>query len=167
MSAIVAGGGQLALIGTGDGWLETGYREAVSQHPGAVGVQIGYDETAAHRVIAGADIVLVPSRFEPCGLTLMYGLAYGSLPLVRSVGGLADTVVDCDASTLAARTATGFTFDHATTISFEAAVARAFALWATAESWRRVRETAMRQDHRWLPSARKYLEIYRDLRPHA
>jgi starch synthase len=167
LPALVANGGQFALLGSGDPWLEDGYRAAMSRYPGSVGVRMGYDEDVAHRVIAGADVVVVPSRFEPCGLTQMYGLAYGTLPLVRNVGGLADTVVDGNAETLASRTATGFVFDDATPSGFESAAVRAFAMWRNAASWRQMRDTAMAQDHRWVPSARKYLAIYREIRPDA
>jgi starch synthase len=163
----VVGGGQLALLGAGDTWLEAGYRAAATQHAGSVGVRIGYDEDLAHRIIAGADVIVVPSRFEPCGLTQMYGLAYGTLPLVRNVGGLADTVTDANAANLAARTATGFTFEDASARGVEGAVSRASTLWKSAALWRQIRDSAMLQDHRWLPSARKYLDIYRNLRPGA
>src|SRR5438876_8443437 len=108
---IVAGGGQLALLGTGDSDLEQGFAAAAERYRGRVGVEIGYDESLAHLIIAGADVILVPSRFEPCGLTQLYALRYGTLPLVRRVGGLADTVVDETPANLAEGVATGFAFE--------------------------------------------------------
>lgn len=162
---LVERGGQLVLLGSGDAALEAGWRAAAERYPGAVSVRIGYDEALAHRIIAGSDVILVPSRFEPCGLTQMYGLAYGTLPLVRRVGGLADTVRDATAENLAAGTATGFSFDTATAGELRQTLGRAFALWARPLEWTRVRRAAMREDFSWAPSARRYMELYRDLRP--
>ena len=107
-------GGQLAVLGAGDGELEAGFRRAAAAHPGRVALHAGYDEAMAHRFIAGGDALAVPSRFEPCGLTQLYALRYGTLPLVRRVGGLADTVIDASADNLAADRATGFVFNEAT-----------------------------------------------------
>lgn len=92
-------GGQLALLGAGDPVLQEGFLAAAAEHPGQVGVQIGYHEAFSHRIMGGADVILVPSRFEPCGLTQLYGLKYGTLPLVRRTGGLADTVSDSSLET--------------------------------------------------------------------
>jgi starch synthase len=111
---LLRSGVQLVVQGTGEPALEAAFRIAHQAHPGRVHVHIGYDEARAHRLIAGADAIAVPSRFEPCGLTQMYGLRYGTLPIVRRVGGLADTVVDADEAALAAGTATGFSFGAAT-----------------------------------------------------
>jgi len=158
-------GGQLALLGSGDGGLEAAFGSAAASYPGAVGVRIDYDEALAHRIIAGSDVILVPSRFEPCGLTQLYALAYGALPLVRSVGGLADTVRDAGLENRAAGTATGFVFADASPTGLRDALHRAFALWGEPREWARVRRTAMLQDFSWAPAARKYLELYRDLRP--
>jgi len=160
-------GGQLALLGTGDRPLEEGFVAAAKRFRRSVAVRIRYDDELAHRMIAGADAILVPSRFEPCGLTQLYGLAYGTLPVVRRVGGLADTVCDADATTLAAGTATGFAFDEASVGGLEGALERTFDLWSRPSDWARVQLTAMRQDFSWTPSARRYLELYRSLRPSA
>ena len=105
-------GGQLAVLGTGDAPLEHAFLLAAGRNPGQIAVDIGYDETLAHSIIAGADVILVPSRFEPCGLTQLYGLRYGTLPLVHRVGGLADTVVDATPQNLEAGRATGIAFDE-------------------------------------------------------
>jgi len=116
---------QLALQGSGEPGLEAAFREAAKAQPQQVGVRIGYDEAFAHRLIAGSDAILVPSRFEPCGLTQMYGLRYGTLPIVRRVGGLSDTVVDANADNLRADRATGFVFDAASVPALDGALQRA------------------------------------------
>ena len=122
-----------------------------------------YDEVLAHRVIAGADAILVPSRFEPCGLTQLYGLRYGTLPLVRRVGGLADTVVDASGDALRDGRATGFVFDAPAPAALEHAVERLVALYRQREAWRAVMRSAMAQDFSWDHSAAQYLALYRDV----
>ena len=107
---LVQRGGQLAVLGSGDAGIEQALRDCAQRHPGQVALTVGYDEALAHSVIAGADVILLPSRFEPCGLTQLYGLRYGTLPLVRAVGGLADTVVDCSLEHLDDGSASGFVF---------------------------------------------------------
>jgi starch synthase len=109
----LAAGGQLVVIGSGEADIEAAFRAAAAAHPGLVSVHLGYDDALSHRIMAGADILLVPSRFEPCGLTQLYALRYGTLPLVRRVGGLADTVIDATPENLRAGTANGFVFDDA------------------------------------------------------
>ncbi len=167
LPGIVDRGGQLALLGSGDADLETEFREQAARYPTAVSVRLDYDEALAHRIIAGSDVVLVPSRFEPCGLTQLYALAYGSLPLVRRVGGLADSVRDADTSALANRSATGFVFDEFSVDALREALNRVFQLWTKPQKWADVRRTAMQKDFGWALAARRYLEIYRDLRPQA
>jgi starch synthase len=159
---LLAGGGQLALLGAGDADLELGFRAAAAVHPRAVAVRIGYDEDLAHRLIAGADVIVVPSRFEPCGLTQLYGLAYGALPLVRRVGGLADTVRDA-----ALPAGNGFVFDDASVAALGAALDRIFSVWRVPAQWAALRLQAMKEDFGWEPSARRYLNLYRELRPQA
>ena len=160
---LLAAGVQLAVQGTGEPALEAAFRMAAQAHPGRVQVHVGYDEGRAHRLIAGADAILVPSRFEPCGLTQLYGLRYGTLPIVRRVGGLADTVVDAEEAALADGTATGFAFDLATPAALERCVRRAQALRADAAAWAAVRRTAMAQELSWAGPARDYLALYRRL----
>jgi starch synthase len=157
-------GVQLAVQGTGEPALETAFTMAQQAHPGRVQVHIGYDEGRAHRLIAGADVIAVPSRFEPCGLTQMYGLRYGTLPLVRRVGGLADTVADASPEALAADTATGFTFEAATPQALARAALRAVALKADAAAWLRLQQAAMRQRLSWQQPAAQYLRLYRSLK---
>jgi starch synthase len=156
-------GGQLALQGAGDAALEAAFVAAAQAHPGEVAVRIGYDEAFAHRLVAGADAILVPSRFEPCGLTQLYGLRYGTLPVVRRVGGLADTVVDASDEALQTDRATGFAFDTATPAALDAALQRAGAAYAQPERWRRLMLCAMAQDFSWDGAAQKYMALYRDL----
>ena len=117
----------------------------------------------SHLIQGGADVMVVPSRFEPCGLTQMYALAYGSLPLVHRVGGLADTVVDAALENLADDTATGFVFDRFDGAGFGAALRRAFALHARRLEWRRVQRSAMRQRFGWGAAAARYVALYRSL----
>ncbi len=153
-------GGQLVVLGSGDAALVDALQQAAASHADAIGVHVGYDEALAHRVVAGADVLMVPSRFEPCGLTQLYALKYGSLPLVRKVGGLADTVADCSLENLADDTATGFVFDRFDVADFSAAVRRAFALHGRPAEWRKVQKRAMAQAFGWDTSAAQYLAEY-------
>lgn len=156
-------GGQLVVLGSGDGDLEAGFRYAAEANPGRVAVHIGYDEEMSHRVMAGADALLVPSRFEPCGLTQLYALRYGTLPLVRRVGGLADTVVDATPENLQADRATGFVFDEASRAALAARIAGACALYRDQAAWRQVQRRGMQQAFSWKDSAAQYEELYLSL----
>ena len=158
-------GGQLAVQGTGEPALEAAFVGAAQAQPGFVAVRIGYDEALAHRLIAGADAILVPSRFEPCGLTQLYGLRYGTLPVVRRVGGLADTVVDATDEAVRQDSATGFSFDAATPAALEAALARAVLAYAQPARWRQLMLRAMAQDFSWTGAAARYMALYRTLMP--
>jgi len=161
---LVQRGGQLALQGSGEPGIEAAFREAGKAQPQQVAVRIGYDEAFAHRLIAGADAILVPSRFEPCGLTQMYGLRYGTLPIVRRVGGLADTVVDASAENLRADRATGFVFDAASVSALDAALQRAGDVFTKERStWEQLQRLAMAQDFSWRGAAAQYLELYRSI----
>jgi starch synthase len=156
-------GYQLALLGAGDADLERGFAAAAQAYAGRVAVVLGYDDGLSHLIIGGADVLLVPSRFEPCGLTQLYALRYGTLPLVRRVGGLADTVIDADALSLADGTATGFAFDEESPQGLGAAIARAVELFRQRELWRRIVRRAMTRDFSWGAAARQYLALYREL----
>lgn len=161
---LVKAGAQLAILGAGDPVLEEGFRKAAHHYPGQVAVRIGYDEALAHRLLAGADVLMVPSRFEPCGLTQLYALAYGTLPLVRRTGGLADTVVDISPASLAEGRATGFLFEEADTAALGQSLDRACALFSDhADDWCKVQGNGMKQDFSWRTSAKGYLEMYRNL----
>ena len=156
LPALLATGGQLFVLGSGDAHLEAALREAAQAQPGRVAVRIGYDEAVAHRLVAGADAILVPSRFEPCGLTQLYGLRYGTLPVVRRVGGLADTVID----TSDAARATSFVFDAATPEALAQAIVRAAALYRRPRAWHALMQRAMAQDFSWDAAATSYLALY-------
>jgi starch synthase len=162
---VVAGGSQIAILGSGDSDLEQGFAAAAEAHRGQVAVEIGYDEALSHLIIGGSDVILVPSRFEPCGLTQLYALRYGTLPLVRRVGGLADTVVDATSVSLAEDSATGFAFDDVNPQALMSAIGRATALFCEPKMWRRVMRRAMTRDFSWESGARQYVALYRELRP--
>jgi len=148
---ILRAGGQLVVQGTGEPALESAFQMAANAAPGSVALHIGYDEARAHRLIAGADMILVPSRFEPCGLTQLYGLRYGTVPLVRRVGGLADTVADGR---------TGFSFDDATPFALQAAFERARLVWREPAAWQALMQAGMAAELSWDGPARQYLALY-------
>ncbi len=156
-------GGQLALIGTGDAPLEQAFTLAAENNPGRVGCVLGYDEELAHLFQAGADIILVPSRYEPCGLTQLCALRYGAVPLVARVGGLADTVIDASEMALAAGVATGIQFAPVDANMLRAAIRRAIALFADKPAWARIQANGMRADVSWRNPARHYAALYREL----
>ena len=163
LPALLRLGGQFCLQGSGDAALEAAFSAAAKAHPGRVAVRIGYDEITAHRLIAGADALLVPSRFEPCGLTQLYALRYGSVPVVRRVGGLADTVVDASALALSGDRATGFTFDAATPLALEVAVQRAVLAYRSPAVWQQLMQRGMAQDFSWNEAASSYVSLYREM----
>lgn len=157
---IVTAGGQLALLVSGDRDLEDGFRQAMAVWPQQVAGQIGHAEDLAHLIQAGADSILVPSRSEPCGLTQIYALAYGSPPLVRRTGGLADTVVNAEPEAVAAGTATGFVFDDPTAAALGGTLAWVIDTFRHRDTWHRLQQAGMAQDFGWEESARKYLTLY-------
>jgi starch synthase len=161
LSQLLGRGAQLVVLGSGDAALAVALRDAMAAHAGSVAARLGFDEALAHRIIAGADVIMMPSRFEPGGLTQLYGLKYGTLPLVRRVGGLADTVVDCSLENLVDGIATGFVFERFDLRDYDAALRRAFTLFRRQDEWMRVQKQAMTQDFGWDPSAAKYAEVYR------
>ncbi|MFL6654348.1 MAG: glycogen synthase, partial [Sulfurifustis sp.] len=151
---------QMALLGSGERSYEDAWRDLAQRYPGQLAAHIAYDEALAHQIEAGADLFLMPSRFEPCGLNQMYSLRYGTLPIVHNVGGLADTVVDINAETLAAGTANGVVFQDASVTALTNAVQRALRLYADSATWPRVLATGMAQDFSWDKSAREYSALY-------
>ncbi|MBV9736408.1 MAG: glycogen synthase GlgA [Acidisphaera sp.] len=163
LPAVLGHGGQLALLGSGDASLERGLLDAAAAHPGRIGVQLGYDEALAHLIQGGCDALLVPSRFEPCGLTQLCALRYGALPVVSRVGGLADTVIDANEAALEAGVATGFVFSPPGPAPLQAAIGRAAALWREGEQWARLQRNAMSADVGWTRPARRYAALYRGL----
>jgi starch synthase len=155
---------QLVVLGAGDAGYEQSLRTAANRYAGQLAVHIGYNETLAHRIVAGADILLMPSRFEPCGLTQLYSLRYGTIPVVRSTGGLADTVVDATDTSLRDHTATGFQFVNATRADFLTAIDRAVTLFTSSKAqWRWLMRTAMKQEFSWASSARQYEIVYTEV----
>ncbi len=163
LPALLAQGAQLAVLGSGDAALERGLAAAAATHPGRVGAVLGYDEALAHLVQGAADALLVPSRFEPCGLTQLCALRYGALPVVARVGGLADTVVDANEAALSAGVATGIQFAPVTQAALEGAIGRAGLLWRDQAAWRRMQGNAMSAEVGWRGPARRYATLYRDL----
>ena len=163
LPTIIEKGGQLALLGSGDPALEAAFVAAARAYSGRIGVVIGYDEPLSHRLQAGADAILIPSRFEPCGLTQLYGLRYGTLPIVARVGGLADTVIDANQAALADGVATGFQFAPDSVAELRTALERAFDLYADQRRWQQVQRRAMGRKVDWSVPAKAYAELYRQL----
>jgi starch synthase len=165
MPVIAKQGAQLIVCGKGDAGIEQAITVLKAQYPGALAVRIGYNEALAQRILAGADILAAPSRFEPCGLVQMYAMKYGTIPIVRNVGGLSDTVVGYEASDKPNAGATGFMFAQSTVQSFADAVGRACRLYRKPVSWRAMQVRAMKRDFSWARSARQYLSLYSELGP--
>ena len=163
LPGLLAEGASLAVLGSGDSALERQFAEASSLHPGQVGAIIGYDEPLSHLLQGGSDAILIPSRFEPCGLTQLYGLRYGTLPVVARTGGLADTIIDANEAALAAQCATGFQFAPVSATMLEQAIARACAIYRQPRVWSAMMRRAMRHPVGWNASAAAYEAIYRSL----
>jgi phosphoglucomutase len=160
---LLAHRGQLAVLGSGDPAIEAGFHAAALAHPGRIGCVFGYDEPLSHLLQGGADAIVIPSRFEPCGLTQLYGLRYGTIPIVARVGGLADTVIDANEAALDDGVATGVVFGPVTVEALNFALARAAGLRADPERWRQLQERAMTRSVSWDRPARHYHELYRAL----
>jgi starch synthase len=160
LPALPGHGAQLALLGTGNHDLESGFRAATAVYPGRVGVVLGFDEALAHQIQGGCDALLVPSRFEPCGLTQLCALRYGAVPVVARVGGLADTIIDANEMALAAGIATGIQFAPVTPLMLSAALGRTAALWSDQTTWRQLQQNGMKADVGWARPARHYAELY-------
>lgn len=154
---------QVVVLGSGEAHYVNGLQDAMNSNPGRVAARFEYNEALAHRIQAGSDMLLMPSRYEPCGLTQMYSLRYGTIPVVRGTGGLADTVVNTTAGTLASGTATGFHFVDANTSAFLHAAQDAIEHYRNRTQWQQLMQTAMQQDFNWQDSARKYEALYLEL----
>jgi starch synthase len=161
--ALIDTDAELALLGTGDHDIERRVTSLAQQHPDHIGCMIGYDEDLAHLIQAGADALIVPSRFEPCGLTQLCALRYGALPVVAKVGGLVDTVVDPDDAEDDGMSATGLKFGPVTSDALAAALQRAAELWRDQQTWARMQANGMAVDVSWSQSAARYAELYRSL----
>ena len=147
LPALMAAGGQLAVLGSGDPGLEQAFRQAAADPN--IAVRIDYDEALSHRMIAGRDAILVPSRFEPCGLTQMYGLRYGTIPVVALTGGLADTVINASPAALARGVATGIQFAPVTAEALRSALMQLTTLYADRDIWSRMQANAMAHPVGW------------------
>jgi starch synthase len=161
LPALVKDGIQFALVAEGDGQYETSFSQLAARYPRQVSAHIGYEEPLAHRLLAGADMLLHPARYEPCGLSPIYAMRYGAVPIVRRTGGLADTVTDTTDATLRAKRATGFCFEEPDVHAFIEAVRRAVTFFRLPLAWRKIQSNAMRQDFGWKQSAETYLALYR------
>jgi starch synthase len=156
-------GAQVAVVGTGDRPLEDGFRAAAAAHPTQVAARIGYSEPLAHRMMAGGDMLLMPSRFEPCGLTQFYAFRYGTVPVAHATGGLADTLADTGYDTLMTGKANGFVFEHCNVGAFQWAVERAVGLYARKDQWAKIVKACISQDFSWGRSAGLYRDLYKSL----
>ena len=160
---LLARGGALVVLGSGDKALERAFADLATAHPGRVGFDTRFDEGLAHQLQAGSDVMLVPSRFEPCGLTQLCALRYGTIPLVSLTGGLADTVINANPAALAAGCATGFQFSPVTKGALIHALDRCFDTYADPVAWKRLVSNAMAQDVSWSTSAARYAALYKEL----
>jgi len=157
LDALLRTGAVLVILGQGEPDIEKALSEAVRTHPAQLGLKLSFDEGLAHRIYAGSDFFLIPSRYEPCGLTQMYSLKYGTIPIVRATGGLEDTIWEFDP---VVQQGNGFKFQEYSSGGLLQAAERAFAVKSNAPLWRSLRTNAMACDFSWTHSARKYLELY-------
>ena len=160
---IIDAGGRLAILGSGDSSIESALQTGATHHRGRVGMVLGYDETLSHLMQAASDVILVPSRFEPCGLTQLYALRYGCIPLVARTGGLADTIVDANEAALAAGVATGIQFAPVTADAFRRAIRRTLRLYGDQRLWSQMQKQGMKSDVSWNRSAAAYADLYQRL----
>jgi starch synthase len=157
---LVATGAQIVIHGSGDRAFEEHFAHAAQAHPNNVAVRLGYTEGLAHRIVAGCDLSLTPARFEPCGLTTMYGMRYGALPVTRAVGGIVDTVDDAGVVNAGNDVGTGFLFDKAAADDMVGSLLRATSWYQDSAAWKRLQRRAMARNFTWEQSARQYLELY-------
>jgi starch synthase len=163
LDALIRSGVRLALLGSGDATLETQFTNAATKHAGRIGVVIGYDEALSHLLQGGADAILIPSRFEPCGLTQLYGLRYGCIPIVSRVGGLADTIIDANDAAVASGVASGLQFATVDQDTLERTFVRAVDLYADPKAWQKMQMQGMKMDVSWGRSAGRYAALYRQV----
>lgn len=163
MPGLLSRGAQVVLLGTGDVLLQSGFAAIAQSNPGRVAVYLGFDEGLAHAIQAGADALLAPSRFEPCGLTQLCALRYGAVPVVGRVGGLSDTVVDANDAALSAGVATGIQFAPVDQAGLDGALDRLLRLWANPKAWAQVQRNGMRAEVGWAGPARAYAALYREV----
>jgi starch synthase len=161
--ALVTEGCQIAILGSGEKALEETFIQLQKTYPTAVGVKVGYNEAFSHLIMAGADMFIMPSRFEPCGLNQLYGLTYGTPPIVSATGGLFDSVHDCTPESIKNHTATGFVIKNVTQVSLLVAIRHAVSLWKDKKTWRKIQKNGMETDVSWSSSANSYLNMYKKL----
>ncbi|WP_048811912.1 glycogen synthase GlgA [Methylobacillus flagellatus] len=154
---------QIVVLGSGEAHMENGFKDLARRYPRQVSVTIGYKEPLSHQIMAGADMFIMPSRFEPCGLNQMYGLRYGTPPVVTRTGGLADSVQDSNSTTMKNNTATGFVLESAEPRQLLHTVQRALVYYHDPRAWRRIQRNGMRRDLSWTSSAKLYLDLYQSL----
>jgi len=152
---------QMVFLGTGDPWYEEQLRQLAGRYPGKVAVEIGFDESLAHQIEAGADAFLMPSRFEPCGLNQMYSLRYGTVPIVRKVGGLADSVENFESESESLQTATGFVFTDYSRDLLAETIEKAVRVYHQPDVWKQIMRNGMSRDWSWTRSAQEYVSVYR------
>jgi starch synthase len=160
---IIHNGGKLIVFGKGDRGIEDALRATAARFPGRMAVHVGYDEPTAHLIHGGSDAIVQPSRFEPCGLTQLYALRYGCVPVVSRTGGLSETIIDANDAAVSARVATGFQFHPVNTDGLRLALRRALDTYSDTRSWARLQNQGMKTRFSWERSAEKYAAIYANL----
>lgn len=160
IDGLVAQGGRLCVLGTGDAEVSAALSAAAERHPGKVGLMLQYDEPLSHLMQGGADAIIIPSRFEPCGLTQLFGLHYGCVPVVSRVGGLADTVIDANEAAVEAGVATGVQFYPVSEVALAEAIRRTIALYGQPKVWKKIQRRGMKTDVSWDVSAERYADLY-------
>ncbi len=164
LQKLIDSGCQFALLGGGDSDLEDSFQKLAAHNPGRISVTIGYNEPLSHQIMAGCDMFIMPSRFEPCGLNQLYGLAYGTPPIVNATGGLADSVIDSNAAHIKNKTANGFVMVEASADGLIACIWRALEMFQhDQKTWRQIQKNGMAQDLSWGKSAQEYLVMYQNL----
>lgn len=153
-------GGRLAVLGSGEAYLEDGFRQMSGRYPGKVSISNGYNEALSHLMQGGCDAIIIPSRFEPCGLTQLYGLRYGCVPVVSRIGGLADTVIDANPAAIAAEVATGVVFDANDAKAVYEAIRKTVRLYSDDKLWKKIQRRGMKSDVSWETSAARYADLY-------
>ena len=156
-------GGRLVVLGSGEAYLEDGFRHMTARHPGKVAMTTGYNEALSHLMQGGCDAIVIPSRFEPCGLTQLYGLRYGCVPVVSRIGGLADTVIDANPAAIAAEVATGVVFDPNSAHALYEAIRKTVRLYRDDKLWKKIQRRGMKSDVSWDTSAARYADLYANL----
>jgi starch synthase len=160
VDGLVELGARLVVLGSGEAELENGFRHASQRHPGKVGIDTGYDEALSHLMQGGCDAIIIPSRFEPCGLTQLYGLRYGCVPVVSRIGGLADTVIDANPAAIAAEVATGIVFDPNSAQAVYEAIRKTVRLYGNEKLWKKMQRRGMKSEVSWEASALRYADLY-------